>query len=223
MSHFIEHDSEHAETWDVLPWYVNARLGEAERRRVDAHVRTCAACRDELAVQRRLHEILAADLNVEQLPTAGLKRLRERIAAAAPAAQRARPSRRHRLERWQGVMAASIAVMATAVCVVAGVLWTQSHRRAPSAEYFTVTTSTPRAANEIIRAVFAPSITLSELQRVLDDAQLKIVAGPTEAGVYSLAATSARPADWSLQRLRGQPAVRFAEATVAASAAPRPQ
>ena len=47
--------------------------------------------------------------------------------------------------------------------------------------------------NEVIRAVFSPTITLVELQTMLDEAQLRIVSGPTEAGVYSLAANSRRP------------------------------
>ena len=116
-----------------------------------------------------------------------------------------------------GATAASVAIIAAALSVLAGVLWSQSQRRAPPAEYHTVTTEAPRPAGEIIRAVFASTITLSELQAVLDDAHLKIVAGPTEAGVFSLAAASSQPVDWSLQRLRLQPAVRFAEPSVPTS------
>jgi len=48
---------------------------------------------------------------------------------------------------------------------------------------------------------------------LLDDAHLKIIAGPTEAGVYSLASTQTQPVGESLKRLRQNPAVRFAEAT----------
>jgi hypothetical protein len=218
------HDIDHRETWDVLPWYVNGRLAEPERQRVDAHLRTCAACRNELAVQRQLYTVMAAESTFEHLPTAGLKRLQQRLAAqrttitANPAAQAARRSSARRSSvRWyplQGATAASVAIIAAALSVLAGVMWSQSQRRAPSAEYRTVTTETQRPAGEIIRAVFAPTITLSELQVVLDDAQLKIVAGPTEAGVFTLAAAGSRPADWSLQRLRRQSAVRFAEPTV---------
>jgi hypothetical protein len=64
----------------------------------------------------------------------------------------------------------------------------------------------------VIRAVFAPTVTLSELQGLLDDAHLRIVAGPTEAGVYSLAMTAPQSIDWSLRQLRGHASVRFAEA-----------
>ena len=75
----------------------------------------------------------------------------------------------------------------------------------------------------VIRAVFSPAITLAELQAILGEAQLKIVAGPTEAGVYSLAASSSRPAGISLTLLRQHAAVRFAEITqpnATASASP---
>jgi hypothetical protein len=222
-----EHDIDHRETWDVLPWYVNARLGEKERQRVDAHLRNCASCRNELAVQRQLHEVMAAESTFEHLPTAGLKRLQRRLAAQgttiAPSlvAQAGRRSlaRQSSVRRYPspGATAASVAIIAAALSVLAGVLWSQSQRRAPPAEYHTVTTEAPRPAGEIIRAVFASTITLSELQAVLDDAHLKIVAGPTEAGVFSLAAASSQPVDWSLQRLRLQPALRFAEPSVPTS------
>ena len=79
--------------------------------------------------------------------------------------------------------------------------------------YHTVTTSESRAPDEVIRAVFSPSITLVELQTILDEAQLRIISGPTEAGVYSLAANSRRPVSSSLALLRRHAAVRFAEST----------
>jgi hypothetical protein len=76
-----------------------------------------------------------------------------------------------------------------------------------------VTTSAPRPPNEVIRAVFSPTVTLVELQAILDEAQLRIVSGPTEAGVYSLAANTDRPVSSSLTLLRRHSAVRFAEST----------
>jgi hypothetical protein len=108
---------------------------------------------------------------------------------------------------WRGLVAASV-VLAAAVSSV-GVVWLKSHE----ASYHTVTITEARPPEEVIRAVFAPSITLEELQSVLDEAQLRIVAGPTEAGVYSLASTSSRPVSASLGILRGHASVRFAEST----------
>jgi hypothetical protein len=79
--------------------------------------------------------------------------------------------------------------------------------------YRTVTRTAARPAGEVIRAVFAPSITLVELQSILDESQLRIVSGPTEAGVYSLASNSTLTVRASLAMLRQHSAVRFAEGT----------
>jgi hypothetical protein len=224
MSHTTEHGLEHRETWALLPWYVNARLGDRDRRRIEAHLGICAPCREELSVQRQVHATLAGEGAVEHMPAASLKRLQQKIDAldAAPAATTALPvpgaaARRHR--PWQGMIAASMAVMAVALSVVAFVSWSQISRRARPADYYTVTTAAPHAAHEVIRAVFAPTMTVGELQSVLHEAQLKIIAGPTEAGVYSLAAASGRQPAQSLQVLRAHAAVRFAEATDPAVAA----
>jgi hypothetical protein len=52
-----------------------------------------------------------------------------------------------------------------------------------------------------------------ELQTILDEAQLRIVSGPTEAGVYSLASNSTLTVRASLALLRQHSTVRFAEGT----------
>ena len=77
--------------------------------------------------------------------------------------------------------------MAVAVALLAADRWEQIEARLTQPKYRTVTTSAPRPRGEVIRAVFSPTITLVELQTILDEAQLRIVSGPTEAGVYSLA------------------------------------
>jgi hypothetical protein len=83
--------------------------------------------------------------------------------------------------------------------------------RRASAAYHTVTSEAAQHPGEVIRAVFAPSVTLSELQALLEDAHLQIVSGPTEAGVYSLSITGPQSLDWTLRRLREHDSVRFAE------------
>lgn len=224
MTTIVEQSAEHPEVWNLIPWYVTARLTESDSHRVEAHLRTCAACRAETAEQRQIHVIMAADVPLEQLPTAGLRRLQLRIAeqSSTTVPAHAQPRSAGRQPRWTSVMAASVAVMAVALSIVAGVLWSQNQQRG-AADYYTLSTATPHAPNEVIRAVFASTITLSELQGVLDDAHLSIVSGPTEAGVYALANSGTQPTEWSLQRLRRQPMVRFAEATTtAASAAKSP-
>jgi anti-sigma factor RsiW len=202
---------EHHGIWLQIPWYVNASLGQAERARVESHLSECAACRIELRQQRLIHRAMAADAGVDHISSGSLNRLRQRL-DAAPGAQH-QPPVATGPSRKQVLLAASIGFVAVAL----GALAVVSHRPQSSAgfpdNYHTVSTPTRRAPQEVIRAVFAPTITLAQLQRLLDESHLKIVAGPTEAGVYSLAETQLHPVGEVLTKLRQNQAVRFAEAT----------
>lgn len=216
---------EHQEISALIPWYVNASIGDGDRQRVEAHLRGCAGCRFELQMQRRIYEAMTVDPGVEYMPTASLKRLQSQLDAldadSQPAADATveshapfagRPVRRS-IPSWTGLMAASLLVMAVAVGVLAASLWTRSQVRVRPANYYTVTNPVQRAPSEVIRAVFTPTMTLAELQSVLDESQMRIISGPTEAGVYSLAASSDRAVSSSLEVLRRHSSVRFAEIT----------
>jgi hypothetical protein len=133
--------------------------------------------------------------------------------AAELAAERVAGKPHRRSMPRPGLMAASVAVMAVALSLLAAERWMQFRARTSAPNYYTVTTPTSHAPGEVIRAVFSPTITLVELQAILDEAQLRIVSGPTEAGVYSLAANSGRPVSSSLASLRAHAKVRFAEGT----------
>lgn len=211
---------EHREISALMPWYVNGSIGERERQRVDAHLAVCARCRDDLIQERRIYQGMTAETAVEFMPAASLKRLQARLDGVVPAAPpqpqtdvpaAGKPARRPL--PWQGLMAASVAVMAAALSLLAADRWLQFRARTAAPNYYTVTTPAPHAPGEVIRAVFSPTITLVELQALLDEAQLRIISGPTEAGVYSLAANSRLPVSSSLALLRGHAKVRFAEST----------
>jgi predicted anti-sigma-YlaC factor YlaD len=212
--------SVHPEISSLLPWYVNGTIGANERQRVDDHLTVCTHCRDELARERWVHQNMTAENPVEYMPAASLQRLQARLQssdAAEPkdnidAVRSAHGSRRPSMP-WQGLMAASVAILAVALSLLAASRWTQYSGQAAAPAYHTVTTVLPRAPNVAVRAVFSSTLTLNELQSILDEAQLRIVSGPTEAGVYSLARSSSRPVNVSLALLRGHAVVRFAEST----------
>ena len=207
--------AEHRDIWELLPWHVNGRLSEPDGRRVEAHLRVCGACRDECAAQRQIYHVIAADSAVEQMPMAGLNKLRQRIERTAVTAvadsppQQARPAD-GRPRRRAAAIAASLVAVTAAVSIPATLHW-QAQRHVGPPAYYTVTAAAAPQAGAVIRAVFAPTVTLSELQSLLDDAHLRIVSGPTEAGVYALAMSGPQSIDWSLRRLRGHDTVRFAE------------
>jgi hypothetical protein len=211
----IELSAEHHEVSALIPWYVNDTLNEREAVRVDAHLAGCAVCREDLAVQRRICEAIDAQPSVDYMPVASLKRLQARLDAqpAELAASHAAPAElRSAAAPWRGWMAASVAGLAVAVALFAANHWIQMEQQQPN--YRTVTNSVARPQGEVIRAVFAPTVTLVELQTILDEAQLRIVSGPTEAGVYSLASNSTLTVRASLALLRQHSTVRFAEGTL---------
>ena len=217
---------EHQEVSALLPWYVNGSIGEVDGQRVAAHLSVCADCSNDLRQELFVYRSMTADTAVEYMPAASLKRLLARLdGIPAPAAAGADPTgptrpattrRRHSIP-WLGLLAASIAVMAVALGLLTADRWRYSRSSGSQPNYYTVTTAIPRPPGEVIRAVFSPTITLDELQGILDEAQLRIISGPTEAGVYSLAAKSNRPVSSSLALLRGHAKVRFAESTQAAT------
>jgi anti-sigma factor RsiW len=211
--------ADHRDVWELIPWHINGRLSEPDRRRVEAHLRGCGACRDECAAQRRIYQVVGADTAVEQMPMAGLNKLRQRIERAGLAGTAdTPPPPRHGGARWSrsAAIAASLAAVIAAVSIPTA-LHLQALRHGNSPAYYTVTAAATPQAGAVIRAVFAPTVTLSELQSWLDDAHLRIVSGPTEAGVYSLAMSGPQSIDWSLRKLRGHDAVRFAESIGSAS------
>jgi hypothetical protein len=169
-----------------------------------------------LGVHKAIFEGIGAQPALDYMPVASLKRLQARldaVQAQGDSAQMA-PLEPVRSESpWRGWIAASIAAMAVAIGVLATDRWVQFEARGEQANYRTVTSAAPRPRGEVIRAVFSPTITLVQLQSLLDEAQLKIVSGPTEAGVYSLASNSTLTVRSSLALLRQHATVRFAEET----------
>ena len=229
MNHSHQSSALHDDIWESLPWLVNGTLSAADRQRAGAHLQTCDACREEFAAQQQIHQAMAADDGALQMPAAGLQRLRTRIdalgsvaaaavaeAATAPATLAARQVCGRRRQRAKLPTAVAAAVL---LSVIASALWIQAQQRS-AVDYYTVTSAAALPHGAVIRAVFATTLTLSEVQSVLAKAQLTIVAGPTEAGVYSLAMTTSESPDWSLQRLRKENAVRFAERIGPASPPP---
>jgi anti-sigma-K factor RskA len=211
-SHLLENAPEHQEVRELLPWYVNGTIDESARQRVDAHLARCEICREELSFERRVFAKIDGETAIDYVPGPSLKRLNARLDALQNDASRPQEGR-HNPATWRVLAAASIA----AVTVTIGVLLidrsVQSRAPATQPVYHTVTNATSRPRDEVIRAVFAPSVTLIELQSMLDEAHLRIVSGPSEAGVYSLASNSDTPVRESLENLRRHSTVRFAEAT----------
>ncbi len=217
----------HPQIWELLPWVINGTATPGQRQLVDAHLPHCSDCRDELALQRLVHDGMnreAASGN----PQAVLQRLLQRIDAPAnpggfdlhdgiddegslvPSV----PLPRRRL--WPVGIAALLLLQSAAITLMAYEL----HQRpdSPGADaYQTLSHADASSPAATIRFVPAPELSVEELQKLLDDAGLRIVDSRSGSAIYGLAPTSHAteihpdPSVAAIARLRGKPGVLLVE------------
>jgi hypothetical protein len=224
-----EASSVHRRAWDLIPWIVNDSAPESERQAVQAHLESCADCRQELEFQRQLHAAMtqrtAPEIDINAADS--WQRLRSRLGAAAAPAAAVSGARRHPRRadnRGMSWLIAAMVVQAIGLGALGAAWW--SRPSAPAsvpAGYAPVyrTLSAPEAVvpAATIRAVFAPDLTMAQLQAVLAAARLQVRAGPNEVGVWTLGPVgdSDRAAtEGALRELRASSQVRFAEALASA-------
>lgn len=205
----------HRHAWDLIPWLVNGTVAENDRAGLQHHVENCAACREEIEVQRALLQGMRTRPQVESMPHGSLQKLWQRIDAQqfdeqadAPMHGTAATTRSPRTLRW---LAAAVVLQAVLLGVLATILLRGPQGQTDGA-YRTVSTPATAPGPASVRAVFSPDMTLGELQALLERAHLRIVNGPSPDGVYTLA-TASRNDDpkQALLTLRAHPAARFAE------------
>lgn len=209
----------HQEAWNQIPWLVNDSLDEPARAGLQQHLAGCSACRDELQTQQALLQAMQAGSRVEAMPPASLQKLWDRIDAdparsaavrrdepgPAPDSQPDAPTTRVPLR---------LAAVAAVVALVSGaalmVVFQSVAETAPPA-YRTVSDA-PAVSDGELRVVLSPDMTVARMQSLLERAGLRIVAGPTASGVYTLERRSTEAdASRALAMLRADPDVRFAE------------
>jgi anti-sigma factor RsiW len=168
----------HDEAEELLPWYANGQLDAPDRARVDAHLSTCAYCRQQLALERRLiDEFQAMTPEVES----GWARVRARIAAPAPVRpRRSRPF----TEVWtylsRPAVAGLVAAQLAFVVIAGGTLLSLSRP-----DYHALGSApAPASANVIV--IFRAEATEADVRDVLKAANASIVGGPTPANAYLL-------------------------------------
>jgi anti-sigma factor RsiW len=197
----------HERCWDAIPWLVNGRLPEAERQLFTTHAASCAECREELARHRELHrEMRGADTEIETTHASWDKLLARIESEDADAQARASGASREHRGPWRGFIAAlwiqgvGLALLAVALL---GREWL-----AP--EFATLSTTAAAAPTTSLRVVFSPDASVAQINRLLQDIGGQLKAGPSDAGVYTIAIDETN-AGTAITRLRSQPVVLFAE------------
>lgn len=213
----------HRETWDLIPWIVNGSATAAQCDSVEQHLRECADCRDELALQRQFQAGMQAAASGAYDPQPGLQRLFARIDAEPSVTDSGRPAP-VRGGRWIPWLAAAVIVQAIGLALLGGMLLGRpapelAAQPAAEAGYRTLSSTTAQRG-ATIRLVVGPDTSLAALRHLLGEARLQIVESTADNAAFGLA-----PADVSLSTgedrtarsvawLREQPGVLLAEPIV---------
>jgi hypothetical protein len=199
----------HEEAWLSLPWLASGRLSQAERDKIEPHVRTCTACREELAFQRLLCNALTEPDRVTYAPGPSFRKLMDRIDGSSP---RTRPTlepqrgaRRtgasiHRPSLWRPpglAWAASFILMLG----LAGVIMTLRQTTNPS---YTTRSDVATGAPNVLHIAFHRSVTVGEQAQVLRANGAHIVEGPDSVGVFGIAPGLETSGDIPPERLSRQ-------------------
>lgn len=205
----------HRRAWDLIPWILNGSASAADRQAVEQHLQQCDDCRAELAFQRSLQSALQQQ-PVPVSDAQAWQRFAARLDEPGPLV--AEPAALAGTRSWMPWAVAAMVIEAVAIGALGSSIWWPPAAPVMSAStvqpYRTLAAPGATVSAARIRAVFAPSMTLDQLQSLLSVSGLQIVAGPSSANVWSLgAAPGAVSVDVprALQELRANPAVRFAE------------
>lgn len=209
----------HRRAWESMPWIVNGSASEEEVRATHEHLRQCPDCREALAFEQQLHDALSRPQADPGNAAQGWQRLSARLDESPMRSQRPLTSTTEPARvtasgavRW---LAAAVIVEAVALGAVVSSSWINKTEPEPVGAYRTL--SQPDAGARIapaIRVVLSQNMTLDQLHVLLKTAHLQVVAGPSEAGVWSLAPAdnaAAVAVEGALRQLRESPQVRFAE------------
>lgn len=202
MSDPVHDVQPHDEAEILLPWYATGQLEPQDRLVVERHLSSCATCREQLALERRLvDEFRTSTPEVD----AGWARLRRRM---EPGRDRRGPVQGRARARWNVLRNPVIAGLAAAqlALLVLGGSWLVSMSR-PS---YQALGSAPAPVSADMIVIFRPQATERDVRAALRSIDASIVDGPTATDAYLLHVPTAKR-EQSLQKLQGNSGVQLAQ------------
>ena len=203
--HIIEKD--HDTIFELIPWYVNGSLPDADSQIIEHHSADCAECRDEI---ERQSGIAAGVCLLEPLKADAATKARswEQLSARIAAEQRAQtPARDWKawLPSFRGLTA--LASACAAILLVA-IVFTGTNE--PTDGEFQTLTSDSQTVSELIMFQIAPGTDAVALQNVLAEHGLTLVGEPSDNGVYRAMASAGADLAAKADALMATPEVLFA-------------
>lgn len=160
----------HAHPTQLLPWYVNGTLKQAEQQRVQAHLDKCPQCKSEVLSLQQLQACTKQHWKAPYSPGAlGLARIR----------RLAQKSVRRGPLRW--IKPAIAMAAAVVIMVQAGMLLHQHRSSGESGLQLMSSTS-----KGDIQVRFSPSATNIQITSLLQSIRASVVDGPGALGIYHI-------------------------------------
>lgn len=172
---------------ELLPWLANGSLQGEERKAVESHVAGCAECQAELKLLQRLRQTIRS----QPLPEAGDLGLQRLL----------REARRQSVSRPRWLLPAALA--ASLVIAVQAVMLLQSGPQEP----VYAPLSGPAAGEGQLQVEFMPDAREADLRELLRESGVRIVDGPSAAGLYRLAVNPGQDPRLVAQKLRASKAL----------------
>ncbi len=198
-------DAAHREAQQLLPLLAGGTLTPEQQARVDEHLRHCAHCREDAALERRMRAAppeAPAGLDPER----ALARLMPRL--DPPRARPASPTLVARVRDWFGGGWMPWALAGQGALIAALVL---PSMMGSDTDAYRGLSGGPTAAPGNVIVVFRADAQLGQVQRALHAHGARMVDGPTATGAYVLAVPPARQAQLIAQ-LKADGGVELAEA-----------
>lgn len=196
----------HLATEALLPWLLNDTLTSAERSEVEAHLRSCAQCRAELAQQKQLqlHYSDTATPDPALDIDAAFARLLPRLDDQPVRSPRRPLWARQPVSWWQLGLAVQMGViLALSSALLLQLKPTTQNEDAPA--YRGLAATAQRATGDAL-VVFEPNASEAQVRATLQRAGARIVDGPTAAGAFVVRFDD-DPTAAMLASLRSDPAI----------------
>ena len=182
---------------ELLPWYVNGTLGEADRQRVARHLESCRDCSRELEDLVETRRTLTALYRQEAEPFARL----EQSVMARVAADKSGDLGRSRqetswttgIERWFRSLFMAPWVPTLAALLLAIQMGLLVWVTLPPPEREEIATRSLVMQQTKIAVVFQPSATEEQIRSLLQHLHGRFVDGPTAEGVFTITLSTGDP------------------------------
>lgn len=181
---------------NLLPWYVNGSLTDAEQKLIETHLATCGTCQNEIVELGSLHVNVKRIESEAQPPgELGLARLKHRLRSEASVKVKSP-------RRWLKPVLAAACMM---IVLQAGLIWDINNKNEQNMQLL----SAPAVGDIQVR--FTPHASEKQIRLLLQSIYGHIVDGPSALGIYHIRIESEKNRETALklaiQTLREQSSV----------------